>query len=482
MTCHAIGGAGGKVGPDLTSIGASAQIDYLIESLFYPNRKIKEGFHSVIVETKDGLEFSGVVARESSDELVLRDATDKETTIAKKDIEKRSTGNSLMPSGLIDTLSSAERIAPLPSVPTVAEGGLDAIPWNLIVWAVPGAVVGAQIGARLQGRVPERASNRFFALGTYPEVTQTEIRDGCPLDCGLCPDHKQHACLAVIEVNTGCNLDCPICFADSGTGPQEHGYSLSLEQVESMLDAFVRAEGEPEAVQLSGGEPSIHPQILEFIRLANEKGIGLVTLNTNGIRLAHDRRFVAELAAIEPKPRIYLQFDGLEERTHVALRGRDLRALKHQALERCAEAGLVVVLAAAVERAGEIFIWFIHNALVHYLSPRGLEQYSGGGWGTRDVCQGPVELLLAAEREVSSDRAEVLRVLDTLQDELKRRYRECERWRAGALRRIARERPFLVVTGNACNYAVRPTEEIFKTMVFHLPSPGLAEANHNRSP
>lgn len=55
-------------------------------------------------------------------------------------------------------------------------------------------------------------------------------------------------------------------------------------------------------------------------------------------------------------------------------------------------------LAAAAGRTAEIFPWFIHNALVHYLSPRGLEQYSGGGWGTRDVCQGPVELLLALGR------------------------------------------------------------------------------------
>ena len=55
-------------------------------------------------------------------------------------------------------------------------------------------------------------------------------------------------------------------------------------------------------------------------------------------------------------------------------------------------------LAPAAERAGEIFPWLIHNAFVHYLSPRGLEQYSGGGWGTRDVCQGPVELLLALGR------------------------------------------------------------------------------------
>jgi putative heme-binding domain-containing protein len=109
-TCHAIGGVGGKVGPDLTSIGSSAPVDYLIESVLYPNRKIKEGYHSVIVETKDGLEFSGVLVREDNEQLVLRDATDKETTISKNKIENRTTGNSLMPSGLVDVLNPGERL------------------------------------------------------------------------------------------------------------------------------------------------------------------------------------------------------------------------------------------------------------------------------------------------------------------------------------------------------------------------------------
>jgi putative heme-binding domain-containing protein len=110
VTCHAIGGIGGKVGPDLTSIGASAQVDYLIESVLYPNRKIKEGYHSVIVETKDGLDLSGVLVSENSDELILRDATGKETTIAKNNIQNRATGNSLMPAGSVDALSPAERL------------------------------------------------------------------------------------------------------------------------------------------------------------------------------------------------------------------------------------------------------------------------------------------------------------------------------------------------------------------------------------
>jgi putative heme-binding domain-containing protein len=110
VLCHAIGGAGGKVGPDLTSIGASAQPDYLVESILYPNRKIKEGYHSVIVETKDGLELAGTLAREDGEELVLRDATGKEVNVKKSNIEKRTTGGSLMPSGLVDSLSAADRL------------------------------------------------------------------------------------------------------------------------------------------------------------------------------------------------------------------------------------------------------------------------------------------------------------------------------------------------------------------------------------
>jgi putative heme-binding domain-containing protein len=59
-TCHAIGGVGGHVGPDLTSIGASAQLDYLIESVYYPNKEIKDGFHSTLIETRDGEELAGI--------------------------------------------------------------------------------------------------------------------------------------------------------------------------------------------------------------------------------------------------------------------------------------------------------------------------------------------------------------------------------------------------------------------------------------
>jgi uncharacterized radical SAM superfamily Fe-S cluster-containing enzyme len=190
------------------------------------------------------------------------------------------------------------------------------------------------------------AQMRFNKPGTLPLEFQTDVRDGCPLDCGLCPDHKQHSCLGLIEVNTACNLDCPICFADSGHQPD--GYSLTREQVAFMLDTFVRAEGNPEVLQFSGGEPTIHPEIVEFCRMARERGIRFVMVNTNGIRLARDKSFAAELA--EHGVHCYFQLDGFEEATHRAIRGRDLRADKERALANCADAGVTVTLVAAIEK------------------------------------------------------------------------------------------------------------------------------------
>jgi uncharacterized radical SAM superfamily Fe-S cluster-containing enzyme len=187
--------------------------------------------------------------------------------------------------------------------------------------------------------------NRFNKPGTLSLTTQTEVKDGCPLDCGLCPEHKQHACAGIIEVNTACNLDCPVCFAESGH--HTDGFSLTHAQVETALDAFVAAEGQPELVMFSGGEPTIHPHIVEFLAMAKDKGVQNVVLNTNGLRLAHDRPFVEKLARLGV--RIYLQFDGLSDATYLAIRGRDLRRVKRTALDRCADVGLSVILVAAVE-------------------------------------------------------------------------------------------------------------------------------------
>ena len=110
VMCHAIGGVGGLVGPDLTSIGASAPVDYLVESLFYPNRKIKEGYHSVMVETLDGEVIAGVKVSETTDQMTVRGPTGLESVLPKARIQATQSTGSMMPSGLADSLTHQERL------------------------------------------------------------------------------------------------------------------------------------------------------------------------------------------------------------------------------------------------------------------------------------------------------------------------------------------------------------------------------------
>lgn len=188
------------------------------------------------------------------------------------------------------------------------------------------------------------ALSKYNKPGTIPLARGTEIRDGCPHDCGLCPDHQQHTCLGIIEVNSNCNMDCPLCFSEA-----RPGFSLTLEEVEQMLDDLVRTEGNPEVVQFSGGEPTIHPQIIEFVRAAQARHIPFVMINTNGKRIAHDDRFLEQLNEVLPS--LYFQFDGFTPETYRILRG-DANVIdeKLRALDRLAQIGMNVTIVPAIER------------------------------------------------------------------------------------------------------------------------------------
>ena len=186
-------------------------------------------------------------------------------------------------------------------------------------------------------------STKFNKPGTTPLEFSTERERGCPHDCGLCPDHQQHACLGIIEVNSACDMNCPLCFSEAGPG-----FSLTLEEVEEILDHLIATEGNPEVVQFSGGEPSIHPQIIPMMKAAQDRGIANVMLNTNGKRIAADDRFLEQLAEI--KPNVYFQFDGFESETYRVIRGEpDILPKKLRALDRLAEIGCTVILVPAVE-------------------------------------------------------------------------------------------------------------------------------------
>ncbi|HEV3271755.1 MAG TPA: radical SAM protein [Candidatus Methylacidiphilales bacterium] len=183
--------------------------------------------------------------------------------------------------------------------------------------------------------------------GQLPVKFNTPIKYGCPYDCGLCPDHEQHSCLTLVEITDACNLSCPVCYAESGPHRQTH---RSMEQVEFMLDCVVRNEKEPDIVQISGGEPTIHPQFFEILDAAKRRPIKHLMVNTNGIRIAQEPDFAKRLKDYMPGFELYLQFDSLEEGPLRELRGTDLRRIRLQALEHLNKFNISTTLVVTVKR------------------------------------------------------------------------------------------------------------------------------------
>lgn len=180
-----------------------------------------------------------------------------------------------------------------------------------------------------------------------PQQFNTEMKYGCPYDCGLCPDHMQHSCLSIIELTDHCNLRCPVCYAASGPERLTH---RSFADVIKMLDAVVANEGEPDVVQLSGGEPTLHPQFWEILDAARARPIKHLMINTNGIRLAQEPEFAARLASYGAGVEIYLQFDSLHADVLFALRGADLTRIRNQALEALNQHNISTTLVMTVKR------------------------------------------------------------------------------------------------------------------------------------
>jgi len=192
-----------------------------------------------------------------------------------------------------------------------------------------------------------RCREVFIKPPEMPAHYNTPVKYGCPYDCGLCPDHEQHSCLSLIEICDACNLSCPICYAESG--PHRTSYR-SLQQIEAMLDAVVSNELQPDIVQISGGEPTIHPEFFAVLDAAKRRPIKHLMVNTNGIRIAQVDGFAERLATYMPEFELYLQFDSLRREPLVQLRGADLRSIREKALEKLNRLNISTTLVVTVER------------------------------------------------------------------------------------------------------------------------------------
>ena len=183
----------------------------------------------------------------------------------------------------------------------------------------------------------------YARAGSIPHTFSTETHKGCPLDCGLCPDHEQHTCHPIVEITDHCNLDCPICMADN----QKRGF-LSPVKFSSIVENLIKAEGSLENITLSGGEPSLHPDFWQLVAIANRPEISRISLVTNGLRIAGDREFCQRLK--EENIYVIFQWDGFENRIYNSLRGAGLVDLKHKALQNLEQYGIGCQLIFVVAR------------------------------------------------------------------------------------------------------------------------------------
>ncbi|KAF0183300.1 MAG: radical sam domain-containing protein [Hyphomonadaceae bacterium] len=187
----------------------------------------------------------------------------------------------------------------------------------------------------------------FLKAGDIPLKFGKKIERGCPYDCGLCTDHEQHSCVSIIELTDRCNLTCPTCYAASSPSAGTH---RTLQEIERMFDIVVASEGTPDVVQLSGGEPTLHPDFFKIMDMAKARPIRHLMINTNGYRIAHEPNFVAKLKEYMPGIEIYLQFDSFEKDALISLRGEDVREWRSKAIANLNEAGISTTLVVTLQK------------------------------------------------------------------------------------------------------------------------------------
>jgi len=211
-----------------------------------------------------------------------------------------------------------------------------------------------------------KRAQKFARVGKGIENPRTKEEKGCPFDCGICPNHKSHTILGIIDVTNRCNMRCPICFANAAAAG--YVYEPTFEQIVEMIQNLRANKPVPApGLQLSGGEPTLRDDLPDIIRAAKKAGFPHVEVNSNGLRLAQDLDFVKKLVDAGVST-IYLQFDGVTPEPYKITRGQDVFKYKLKAIENCRKAGitsivLVVTLVKGVNdhQLGDIIKFAIKN-------------------------------------------------------------------------------------------------------------------------
>jgi hypothetical protein len=193
---------------------------------------------------------------------------------------------------------------------------------------------------------PDAQRYRRHAGMAFPaekRAPQTASVDGCPHDCGLCPNHERGITLPEVEVTWRCNTSCPVCFMFDGDVPPDP----SIEDLREMFATIRHFDGQNLPIQITGGEPTVRTDLPEIIAAARQAGFEAVELNTNGLVIGRDRAYLRRLKE-SGVTNIYLQLDGLDPQTTVKLRGRNLLDDKMRAIENCRREEIPVILSVTI--------------------------------------------------------------------------------------------------------------------------------------
>ncbi len=186
-------------------------------------------------------------------------------------------------------------------------------------------------------------SMSYIKPGQLPLDVSVKEFSGCPESCGLCPEHQQHTCLPVIEITNDCNLNCPVCLKNP-----DRPYQMSIREFEGILNRLMDCEGSVHVINLSGGEPTEHPELMEFLEISRKSGVIQATVSTNGLSFIENQRLLREFK--ESGAIAALQFDGFRPETYKALRGSDLSTMKREIIEVLEADGIKYSLVATVMR------------------------------------------------------------------------------------------------------------------------------------
>ncbi len=189
--------------------------------------------------------------------------------------------------------------------------------------------------------------NDYLKKPDLPEVALTPVKRGCPFDCGVCPQHQNHPCLALFNVIDECNMKCNICYHSSEPGS---GNYRSLDEIKKMHETLLMVESQPDLIQVTGGEPSIHPDIIEILKYLKTGPVRHLMLNTNGIRISQEEDFVKELKNIGKGFEVYLQFDSLNADALKTIRNGDMRSVRQKALEMLEKYNISTTLVCVIQK------------------------------------------------------------------------------------------------------------------------------------